>query len=428
MRRSVIALLICLGLPLVGAAEGIAGSRHCPKATSERLPLRVATFPRFEADLSYFALDAEIYRLEAWISVLNDDLQFVKREGRYLARYEITVIANDGGGTQVRGDQMRKRRWVDTYEATNRTETVVLDLVTLKLPHGAYDIAIRICDLDSGVESSGQQRVVLPKGGDTPWLSSLKFLVGTLERGESFDSSGVEVRRSYGDSLPVMRAYVELYGAGNAAPPVELIYEMEDPERDRVAVGRGRSLGAGGFGRPYLIEVPTDSISIGIYDLKVTARVSGEAVATMCGSFRVASSKSLWVRDFDAMLDLLSYIATSEEMDKLKEVSLEDRREAWEEFWAGRDITPETGRNETRDEFFTRVAYANRHFGQMLIEGWQTDRGRIYITEGPPDNIESHPMSMSGNAWEVWHYQRRGIIYIFEDRNGFGEYVLTGIR
>jgi len=225
-----------------------------------------------------------------------------------------------------------------------------------------------------------------------------------------------------------MRAYVELYGVDPDRESVELAYEMADSEGSRIADGKARSLPVTGFGVPYVIELQTDSLSIGAFDLKALARQADDVVASMCGTFRVKSSNAVWFRDFDKMMDLLSYIGTKDQLEPLKEAPEEERRAAWEEFWAQIDPTPETSRNEVQDEFFERVAYANKHFGEMLGEGWQTDRGRIYITEGPPDSIESHPMDMSGNPWEAWYYNRRGIIFIFVDRSGFGEYVLVGTR
>ncbi len=67
-----------------------------------------------------------------------------------------------------------------------------------------------------------------------------------------------------------------------------------------------------------------------------------------------------------------------------------------EAFWARRDPTPDTEENEFKEEHYRRIAYANDHYASG-IPGWKTDRGRIYITYGPPDDIESHP---SGGTYE----------------------------
>src|SRR5258706_474094 len=68
----------------------------------------------------------------------------------------------------------------------------------------------------------------------------------------------------------------------------------------------------------------------------------------------------------------------------------------WNHLPIGRVPTPDTEENEYREEHYRRIAYANERFASG-IPGWKTDRGRIYIANGPPDEIESHP---SGGSYE----------------------------
>jgi GWxTD domain-containing protein len=68
----------------------------------------------------------------------------------------------------------------------------------------------------------------------------------------------------------------------------------------------------------------------------------------------------------------------------------EEREKFIEQFWQWRDPTPDTPHNEYKEEHYRRIAYVNARFGAD-VEGWRTDRGRIYIVYGPPDEIESHP-------------------------------------
>jgi len=67
-----------------------------------------------------------------------------------------------------------------------------------------------------------------------------------------------------------------------------------------------------------------------------------------------------------------------------------------EQFWLRRDPTPDTVENEYKEEHYRRIAYTNEHYASG-IPGWKTDRGRIYITFGPPDEIDAHP---SGGTYE----------------------------
>src|SRR5690348_14732933 len=87
----------------------------------------------------------------------------------------------------------------------------------------------------------------------------------------------------------------------------------------------------------------------------------------------------------------VTYIITDEEKAAFKRLQTDEEREQFiEQFWLRRDPTPDTAENEFKEEHYRRIAYANERYASG-IPGWKTDRGRIYITFGPPDENESHP-------------------------------------
>jgi len=93
----------------------------------------------------------------------------------------------------------------------------------------------------------------------------------------------------------------------------------------------------------------------------------------------------------------VAYIITDEERAAFKQLSNDEERDNFiEAFWARRDPTPDTVENEFKEEHYARIAYANEHF-PAGIPGWKSDRGRIYIMYGKPDEIDSHP---SGGTYE----------------------------
>src|SRR6266576_274051 len=136
----------------------------------------------------------------------------------------------------------------------------------------------------------------------------------------------------------------------------------------------------------------------------------------------------------------VTYIITDEERKAFKKLETDDERERFiEEFWRRRDPDPDTDENEFREEYYERIAYANEHYASG-IPGWKTDRGRIYITWGKPDETESHPSggtynresyegggSTSTYPFEKWFYRYlpgvgSGIEIEFVDPTGSGEY------
>ena len=136
----------------------------------------------------------------------------------------------------------------------------------------------------------------------------------------------------------------------------------------------------------------------------------------------------------------VAYIITDDERKAFKKLETDDERERFiEEFWRRRDPDPDTDENEFREEYYEPIAYANEHYASG-IPGWKTDRGRIYITWGKPDEVESHPSggaynresyegggSTSTYPFERWFYRYlpgvgSGIEIEFVDPTGSGEY------
>jgi GWxTD domain-containing protein len=125
----------------------------------------------------------------------------------------------------------------------------------------------------------------------------------------------------------------------------------------------------------------------------------------------------------------LIYLAEPRELsvwsDKL---SVEAKRKFLTEFWQKRDPTPGTDENERREQFYAAIDYANRTFregGRNPVSGWRSDRGRIYIKNGTPDQVLRREREGRAPPYEVWSYAKgKGYYYIFADRSGFGAFSL----
>jgi len=135
------------------------------------------------------------------------------------------------------------------------------------------------------------------------------------------------------------------------------------------------------------------------------------------------------------------YLLTGEEREAFMRFGTDEEREQFiEQIWILRDPTPDTVENEFKEEHYRRIAYANERFSSG-VPGWRTDRGRIYIIWGPPDQIESHPggsyvrshdegggqtSTVPFERWRYRHMQGVGedVVLEFVDSSGSGEYRL----
>jgi GWxTD domain-containing protein len=135
------------------------------------------------------------------------------------------------------------------------------------------------------------------------------------------------------------------------------------------------------------------------------------------------------VEELDQAKEPLAYVARSRELSSWdKSMSAGVKRKFLTEFWKKRDPTPDTPRNERREQFYQAIAYADKHYrepGRRAPDGWRTDRGRIFAKNGTPDDVLQRPEEAYGAAFEVWKYTRgKARYYIFADRTGFGGFQL----
>ncbi|MFA6467283.1 MAG: GWxTD domain-containing protein [Bacteroidota bacterium] len=132
-------------------------------------------------------------------------------------------------------------------------------------------------------------------------------------------------------------------------------------------------------------------------------------------------------QEVDKEFEQCRYIATKNELDQYKQFKgVEAKRKALYEFWIRRDEDLTTPHNEKKGEYFNRVGLANSQYATGFREGWKTDRGRIYIIYGPPDEVERHANEIDTKPYEVWYYNsiQGGVQFVFGDRSGFSDYIL----
>lgn len=132
----------------------------------------------------------------------------------------------------------------------------------------------------------------------------------------------------------------------------------------------------------------------------------------------------LSTKEYLAKIDELCYIATEQEMQKLRNAQPHERQKLWQEFWQKKDLTPTTEQNETMDDYFNRIEYCKQHFSKG-DKGYKSDRAKVYMKFGPPDQVESNPFERSSQPYEIWYYYNTNRRFVFVDVSGFGEYVLT---
>lgn len=251
--------------------------------------------------------------------------------------------------------------------------------------------------------------------------------------------------------------YVELYNPGGAesagdSAGCRLQFELLDVDRTLLRILGTRTSLPVGATVAFAERFDIGGWLPGSYGLRVIATGNnGSQADTEVVRFAVVSpAELLTIRDQGipgdpyGQLDLSRRVAitwhllTPEQQQTLQRLSPTGKETFLAQYWAEHDPDPSTPLNEGRVELVTRLEYVNDRFSlsEMKDDGWRTDRGRIYLTYGPPDQIDDKVVPYadlpgvgenSGRPYQVWYYHSvaEGKVFVFVDSRGSNDYRLV---
>jgi GWxTD domain-containing protein len=101
----------------------------------------------------------------------------------------------------------------------------------------------------------------------------------------------------------------------------------------------------------------------------------------------------------------VTYIITNDEREAFLRLGTDAERDKFiQHFWEVRNPNPGSPVNEYKDEIYRRIAYADQWYGEANMEGWRTDRGRVYITLGKPQQVDKELGHANVRPLEIWFY------------------------
>lgn len=370
------------------------------------------------------------------IGLSNSALQFVRTdEGRWRAAYSVDVRL-EGEGEEI------ERSWDRTVDVASFDETLltgetIVFQARLPVPPGEYDLTLRTTDRgarDSGVVETG---IEVPEPESEPALGPpvlLKVYEDTAEGVEWV----VHPSHFYESAPDRLQFLVQVGGVPADASPLPysvraVLYEaVDDDESEADSVGGWSgtlSPHEDGTARAFASMSDVEA-RFGPFTLRVMLETeTGEEIARSQTSLLVAGSSAWIVDNWDDALSLIKYEATDGEIDILEDLEDPEARIAgWNCFWKIRDPVPATATNEAFRQYLTRIQTANKQWTSALRPGYQSDRGRVYITLGAPNQIDSNPFPRGARPFEVWRYERgRQFEIVFTDRIGFNNYQLANL-
>lgn len=413
---------------------------------------------QIDIDFARFSADSTLSYLEMYYAIRENMLAYRQDAGGYtgavvmkwkIARDTVTVASKEWSVPHTVKDTVQLAR--------NQS---LMGLESVGLPPGDYTMSVVTYDV---VDSTRRDSVLIPLKVDVyprdrEALSDIEFctsIQSAKDRQSIFYKNTLEVipnaSRLYGTGLPIMYYYVEAYNLqdGGSNDPhfvvrtavidalgSEVITKDKTKPRQHNSSAEVGTVNLSALrGGTYTFRVtlmdtskrPTVSVSKKFFVYRPGTQPD-TTLGTVAGFIGRDEFAAMSMPEVDEAFARARYIASDKEREQYEKLTdVRAKQKFMTEFWYRRDPDPVSPINEYREEYSKRVAYAAEQYTWGSRKGWQTDRGRVYIVYGTPDEIERFPSSAESNPYEIWRYNnlQGGVIFVFVDRSGFGDYLLV---
>ena len=435
-------------------------SRNGHSAASILLLLFIQT-PAFgsiplNVDVARFKAEDGWNYVEVYFSVPRDRLGHRRVGDVFAARFTLRIELTAGDSTVVE-DTWENVDRVDSLGAITRSQ-VINDQASLFLREGDYRLKAVIEVTASGATGEYESELPIhPFPRNTFSASDIQLALRIVRStGEGkFIKNGFNIlpnpQSVYTMEWPVLYYYCELYNLSPLQSAGDSTYVVQAVIRDAQAnvvrtmpAKRGVRSGSSivEVGSAVVANLPSGSYSIGldIIDAAIPDTVSlykpflvyrpgdlavgssmGEAGGDDFSQFAMMTEDEL-----DQLFEKSEYIAQREDKRTYRQLNLEGKRRFMKTFWDRRDRSSMVT-NGFLQEYLRRIAFVDRSYAAQNKPGWKTDRGRVYLIYGEPDQITRYPSNMGAKPYQIWSYHRieSGIEFVFVDRTGFGDMILV---
>ncbi len=405
----------------------------------------------FEFDYAQFAYDEGSNFIEFYYSFDQNSLLHEKTDSSVILEGILEVQISDSAIQ----NEIIKQEWIISHEIFDDEEKgkSLVGVVSFVLPKGIYKCVVVGKDApNSSINRAYTEYIrVEPFIGGNISISDIQLASKIIQN--NANSSSIFYKNSYevvpipgsifGENQPVVFHYFELYN-------LNVIKHQEAVRLNTIVVN---SLGNPVFNKSKMIKPSAGSrVEVGtviVHKLPTDTYTLIIALIDSIGNYGVTSSKRFYVynpsiaveqttpeglsgaflshfgvmseEETDDLFEKSRYIATVSELDQYKKLtSIEGKREFLYQFWKLRNPNPLDDRNTHYLNYLSRIEASNQQFSTLGRTGWKTDRGRVLITYGEPNDIERFPSQTDVRPYEIWHYHdiEGGVIFVFADLTG----------
>lgn len=269
------------------------------------------------------------------------------------------------------------------------TEPFRLLEIRAAIQPGTWAVTLQLTDADGG--ESVAVGVLEAGPAEEPRMSDPEFQLSTRNGTLPWPD------RVYGLNQDTLEVYFEVEAQALVGPQ-PFVFEVHDPRYG--VLDQQQLLLDLDSGRSATVwKLPVLDFPEGSYGLRVVPPWEADAVPLKEFSISWRIDRALEGGD-DLMVEA-ELALLPEDFEQMGRLSRARQIQFLHEFWSIVDPTPGTERNETRDRFVARIAEANRIYHSHRGPGALSDRGRIFVRFGRPEQVDAEVIPRNGDDLEI---------------------------
>ncbi len=384
-----------------------------------------------ETEKEFFYMDPMVFysrdqmkaRLDVYLEIPLDNLQFKKNYNtkQYDASISYAIKITNSSGEIVTNELIKDFISTSKSDQKKLDESAKFIVKEFYLNPGNYALEVTLTDINTKKEKTSRGKVHIIDFAVKNISFSDIMLVSNMkvENGKKIITPLIDKNI---DNLKEIYLFFEIYNSQNKEVKNNFSYKITDLKGKDFEKGDYEYNLAPGINK-FFEKIPTKDLVFGSYRIEIKDKSNGEIIAEKEFTNKL-NGIPVNMKDLNLLIDQLLYIATGEELSKIKNAPTDELKEKYFiEFWRGKDTNPYTHKNEYMGDYYKRIDIANERYTHW-IDGWKTDMGMIYIVYGEPNNIERYPFTENTKPYEIWQYYSSNKEFIFVDDTGFGDYKL----
>ena len=356
------------------------------------------------------------------LSLANQALTFSGEGDSQKAGYQVAIDVRREGVT-VKHVDAREAVRVSTFRETSRTDESIIFQQYLPVVPGQYVVSVAVRDEGSARNGQDELVVTVPRFASSTLSSPIAVYEADLRK--SRDSIPDMVANPRATVVFGRDSLVRLYLEGYSLPSDARVLVAAHNDRGGVVWQDTASLDESGVLRAVVLGVPVSRLGVGRLTLAASLLGGTDTVRT---PLFVTFGQEWAISSLAEMINYLRYFASASRLQTLRDTSAENRAKAWAAFYRDTDPDPRTPEHEALRDYFNRIETSNLRFREEGTPGWLTDRGKVYVTLGDPDQVleqgDVSNMGQRGRA-QIWTYAQHRLQLVFVDQTGFGRWRMT---